>query len=94
METRALDRQEIMDRLASRPEWRLEDSRLVREFEFPTFREAVRFVNAIADLAEEKKHHPDMMISYRKVVLSLTTHSAGGITERDMELLAMIDKTV
>ena len=66
------------------------DSRdaLERTFELPSFREAIAFVNRVADLAEEADHHPDIAISYRKVTLRWTTHSAGGITERDSELAA------
>jgi 4a-hydroxytetrahydrobiopterin dehydratase len=61
---------------------------LERTFELPSFREAIAFVNRVADLAEEADHHPDIAISYRKVTLRWTTHSAGGITERDSELAA------
>ena len=61
---------------------------LERTFELPSFPEAIAFVNRVADLAEEAKHHPDLAISYRKVTVRWTTHSAGGITERDHELAA------
>ena len=61
---------------------------LERTFELPSFRDAIAFVNRVADLAEEADHHPDIAISYRKVTLRWTTHSAGGITERDSELAA------
>jgi 4a-hydroxytetrahydrobiopterin dehydratase len=66
------------------------DSRdaLERTFELPSFPEAIGFVNRVADLAEEANHHPDLAISYRKVTVRWTTHSAGGITERDHELAA------
>ena len=61
---------------------------LERTFELPSFPEAIAFVNRVADLAEEANHHPDLAISYRKVTVRWTTHSAGGITERDHELAA------
>jgi 4a-hydroxytetrahydrobiopterin dehydratase len=64
---------------------------LERTFELPSFREAIAFVNRVADLAEEANHHPDIAISYRKVTLRWTTHSAGGITDRDHELAARTD---
>jgi 4a-hydroxytetrahydrobiopterin dehydratase len=69
-------------------EWDEVDGALQREFELPSFREAVAFVNRVAELAEQENHHPDIAVSYRKVTLRWTTHSAGGITDRDRELAA------
>jgi 4a-hydroxytetrahydrobiopterin dehydratase len=68
--------------------WIDSGSALERTFEFPSFRDAIVFVNRVADLAEEANHHPDIAISYKKVTLRWTTHSAGGITDRDHELAA------
>jgi len=65
---------------------------LERTIEFPSFRDAISFVNRIADLAEEANHHPDIAVSYKTVTLRWTTHSAGGITERDQELAARTDE--
>jgi 4a-hydroxytetrahydrobiopterin dehydratase len=67
-------------------EWDEVDGALQREFELPSFREAIAFVNRVAELAEQENHHPDIAVSYRTVTLRWTTHSAGGITERDREL--------
>ena len=64
---------------------------LERTFELPSFRDAIAFVGRVADLAEEANHHPDISISYKKVTLRWTTHSAGCITERDYELAARTD---
>lgn len=69
-------------------EWDEVDGALQREFELPSFREAIAFVNRVAELAEQENHHPDIAVSYRKVTLRWTTHSAGGITDRDRELAA------
>ena len=69
-------------------DWIDSQDALERTFELPSFREAIAFVSRVADLAEEANHHPDLAISYRKVTLRWTTHSAGGITERDHELAA------
>jgi 4a-hydroxytetrahydrobiopterin dehydratase len=66
--------------------WEERDGALVRELEFPSFREAIAFVNRLADLAESENHHPDVDIRYRRVTVRWTTHSAGGITDRDREL--------
>jgi 4a-hydroxytetrahydrobiopterin dehydratase len=72
------------------------DSRgaLERTVELPSFRQAVALVNLVAELAEAENHHPDIAISYRKVTFRWTTHSAGGITERDRELAALTDELI
>ena len=67
---------------------------LERTFELPSFREAIAFVGRVADLAEEANHHPDITISYKKVTLRWTTHSAGGLTDLDYELAARTDALV
>jgi 4a-hydroxytetrahydrobiopterin dehydratase len=59
---------------------------LERTFELPSFRDAIAFVGRVAELAEEANHHPDIAISYKKVTLRWTTHSAGGLTDLDYEL--------
>ncbi len=67
-------------------DWQEQDDALVREFELPSFREAIDLVVRLADLAESEDHHPDIDIRYRRVTVRWTTHSAGGITERDREM--------
>jgi 4a-hydroxytetrahydrobiopterin dehydratase len=69
-------------------DWDEVDGALERTFELPSFAEAIAFVNRVAELAETENHHPDIAISYKKVTLRWTTHSEGGITERDRELAA------
>lgn len=73
--------------LVSAPEgWSEVDGALEREFEFGDFREAMAFVNRVAELANEEDHHPDIDIRWNRVTLRWSTHSAGGITDRDREL--------
>jgi 4a-hydroxytetrahydrobiopterin dehydratase len=71
------------------PDWREEDGALVREFEFASFAEAIRFVDRLAEAADAANHHPDIDVRYRRVLVRWTTHSAGGITDRDHELAAL-----
>jgi 4a-hydroxytetrahydrobiopterin dehydratase len=66
--------------------WSEQDAALVREFEFESFPAAVAFVGRLAELAESKNHHPDIDIRYRRVTVRWSTHSAGGVTDRDREL--------
>lgn len=72
--------------------WQETGGALERTFELGSFAEAIAFVNRIAELAERENHHPDIAIAYKKVTLRWTTHSAGGITERDRELAALSDE--
>ena len=67
-------------------EWQEQNGALVREFEFESFPKAIAFVDRLAEAAESKNHHPDIDIRYRKVTVRWTTHSAGGITERDRSM--------
>jgi 4a-hydroxytetrahydrobiopterin dehydratase len=76
------------------PDWIEQDGALERTYELPSFRDAIAFVGRVADLAEEANHHPDIAISYRKVTLRWSTHSAGGITDRDYELARRSDGVV
>ena len=72
-------------------EWRESDGALERELVFDGFRQAIAFVDRLADLAESANHHPDIAISYKRVTVRWTTHSAGGITDRGRELAARTD---
>jgi 4a-hydroxytetrahydrobiopterin dehydratase len=73
-------------------EWRQEGEALVRDYRFKDFAEAMAFVNRVADLAEEVNHHPDILVhGWNNVRLTLTTHSAGGLTENDHEMARRID---
>src|SRR5688572_19188645 len=86
-----LSDQEVESALASLPGWARENDALTRTFTLPSFSDAMRFVNHVADEAERADHHPDMMISYRRVTFRLSSHDAGGITQRDIRLAARID---
>ena len=75
-------------------EWPEVDDGLEREIEFESFPAAIAFVDRLAAVAEAENHHPDIDIRYRRVRVRWTTHSAGGITERDRELAARTDELV
>ena len=74
--------------------WTEVDGALQRTFELPSFVAALDFVNRVGALAEAEDHHPDIAISYKRVTVRWTTHSAGGITDRDRELAARTDDLV
>ena len=86
-----LDDTEVRRRLEGSA-WRLEEGALVRDLEFEDFRGAIAFVDRVADLAEDANHHPDILVhGWNRVRLRLTTHAAGGLTERDLALARAID---
>jgi 4a-hydroxytetrahydrobiopterin dehydratase len=78
-----LDDAEIESRMARVPGWQRRGDELTRRFEFADFEGSLAFVNRVGELAEAMNHHPDIDIRYAAVTLSLTTHDAGGLTERD-----------
>ncbi len=82
---------EVQDALASLPGWTVHEGALVKQFELPSFLAAVEFVNALADMAEEANHHPDLDIRYDKVRVALVTHSAGGITGKDLQMAQRVE---
>jgi 4a-hydroxytetrahydrobiopterin dehydratase len=71
--------------------WKRKSNALIKEFRFSSFRDSVVFVNRVATLADSANHHPDIDVRYDRVMLSLSTHSAGGITEKDLKLAEQVD---
>jgi 4a-hydroxytetrahydrobiopterin dehydratase len=89
-----LNRTEAEILLKQVKEWRLSgDSRWIsKEFKFKDFAEAMKFTNAIADIAESEGHHPDLQISWGKVVVELTTHAIKGLSQNDFIIAAKVDE--
>ncbi len=75
------------------PKWQVVDEHhLTREFTFPDFRTALAFVNGVGELAEEQGHHPNILLTWGRVELTLWTHKIDGLTESDFIMAAKIDK--
>lgn len=87
-----LSRDEIERRLPRLEGWRLEGDALVRQFTFSGFPEAVAFVGRLVPGCEAADHHPDVTIHYRRVTLSYSTHSEGGVTAKDFDGAAEADR--
>lgn len=78
------------------PEWKFIDGhvdghRIARTFSFPDFRKALGFVNQVGELAEQQGHHPDILLAWGKVEITLWTHKVNGLTESDFIMAAKID---
>lgn len=89
--SRVLESAEISHQLVDHQRWSADDT-LTAQFEFNTFEDAIRFVDALAAEASEMDHHPDIDIRYDTVVLNIVTHSEGGITQLDVELAIRADR--
>ncbi len=74
------------------PGWELLESKIQRSFTFKSFREAIGFVNRVAEAAEEQDHHPDIFVDYRTVSLILWTKKVGGLSRNDFILAAKINE--
>ncbi|MGH2679339.1 MAG: 4a-hydroxytetrahydrobiopterin dehydratase [Actinomycetota bacterium] len=82
---------ELKTFLAEMEGWTSLADAIHKDFSFPGFRGAIAFVNRVAERAENAGHHPDIEIHFNRVIVSLSTHDAGGVTEKDVALAAEID---
>lgn len=89
--SRVLESSEINRQLVDHQRWKVDDS-LSAQFDFNSFEDAIRFVDALAVEASDMDHHPDIDIRYDTVVLNVVTHSEGGITQLDVELAIRADR--
>lgn len=87
----ALSKTEINEKLKEMADWSHAGKALHKKYTFKSFMPAIAFVNKIADAAERAGHHPDMTINYSVVSISLSTHSEGGVTDKDFQLARQID---
>ncbi|MEH6517947.1 MAG: 4a-hydroxytetrahydrobiopterin dehydratase [Halioglobus sp.] len=92
MKVPALGSTEIATELAELTGWEIQDEKLYRQFSFDDFIRAWGFMSQVALLAEAMNHHPEWSNVYGKVIISLTTHDAGGISRRDFELAHKINE--
>ena len=86
-----LSSDEARKRVGELPGWTLQDKQIQRKFTFADFAEAVSFVVRVGFAAEAADHHPDILINYKRVTLTYSTHSEGGLTEKDFAGAALAD---
>lgn len=87
-----LSASEVDQALKNLPGWTSNGQAIVRVFQFGNFLQAMEFVNRIAVAAEAANHHPDILINYNKVTLTLVSHDSGGVTQRDVRMAAKINE--
>ena len=87
-----LSQEDVQERLAALDGWRSEGEAIVTDREFPDFATAIAFVNRVAEVAESANHHPDILVhGWNRVRLTLSTHSAGGLTDADFALAERVE---
>ncbi|HUI68076.1 MAG TPA: 4a-hydroxytetrahydrobiopterin dehydratase [Nitrospirota bacterium] len=89
--TAPLSHKETEELLREIPQWSLSEKSIQREYRFKDFRQAMDFVNNVASVANDQDHHPDILVSYNKVRLILSTHKIGGLSLNDFIMAAKID---
>jgi len=88
-----LEDSEINDKLGELSGWEKSGNEIVKSYKLSNFIASIGFVNRIAILAEKADHHPDILIQYSAVKITLSTHSEGGVTEKDFNLAGEIEGT-
>ena len=86
-----LTKDQVDSRLRSLSGWQRSGDEFGKEFKFADFKQAISFVNRDADAANAADHHPDITINYNRVTTTLSTHSEGGVTDKDMDMASKID---
>ncbi|HEY2107950.1 MAG TPA: 4a-hydroxytetrahydrobiopterin dehydratase [Candidatus Binataceae bacterium] len=87
-----LNPEKIEQELKSLPGWEFKDNAISKLFRFNEFMEGIAFVNQVAPIAEAADHHPDIHINYTRVTFVCSTHTDGGVTEKDIKLAREIEK--
>ena len=86
-----LSAEQIADKLKALPGWEYKNNALAKQIKFKEFMDGIEFVGRIAEIAEAADHHPDIAINYTRITFSCSTHSDGGVTEKDIKLATNIE---
>ncbi len=87
-----LGKDELSTHVGTLPDWKLAGDRIEKEFTFPNYHETMAFVNALAWIAHQEDHHPDLQVHYSRCVVKFSTHDAGGITLNDVICAAKVER--
>jgi 4a-hydroxytetrahydrobiopterin dehydratase len=87
-----LNSNDIMNKIKDLDNWSFDNNQIQSNYQFKDFKEALGFVNKVGNEAEKMNHHPDILLhEWNKVKISVSTHSEGGVTEKDFKLAGIID---
>ncbi len=86
-----LTEEEVNQALKELPGWKLEGNRIKKEFKFSDFKQSIQFLSLVQPVADGLNHHPDVCVYYNRVIVELTTHDVGGLTDLDLELAKKMD---
>jgi 4a-hydroxytetrahydrobiopterin dehydratase len=89
-----LSQADVDQRMKDLRGWTLQGDEIVKQYTFKNFPEAIAFVSRLAPEAEAADHHPDILVNYKRVTLTYSTHSEGGLTDKDFAGAAMADRVV
>ena len=89
-----LEESKVNELLKEIPTWTLKNEHLCKKFKFKNFLDAMKFVNSVAEIAEQEQHHPDFCVHYNKIEIELFTHAIKGLSENDFIVAAKIDKVL
>jgi 4a-hydroxytetrahydrobiopterin dehydratase len=87
-----LSSEAIAEKLKALSGWQSKDNAISKQFRFKEFMDGIRFVNRVAEMAEAADHHPDILINYTRVTFTCSTHTDGGVTEKDTKLAEQIER--
>ncbi len=86
-----LSPEQIAEKLKALPGWQYKDNAISKLFRFKEFMDGIRFVDRVAEIADAADHHPDISINYTRITFTCSTHSEGGVTEKDFRLAHSIE---
>ena len=92
--TPPLEEKKVNELLGQLPEWTLKDGHVYRKFKFKNFVDVIKFINSVAEIAEQEGHHPDFCVHYNKVEIEIWTHAIKGLSENDFILAAKIENII
>jgi 4a-hydroxytetrahydrobiopterin dehydratase len=87
-----LNPEQVTEKLKALSGWERKGDAIAKQYTFKQFMDAIHFINRIAEIAEQMDHHPDMLVNYRRVTFTLSTHDQGGITDKDFKLGEAIER--
>jgi len=88
-----LDKESIKKHLSELERWELKDNAIERHYSFKSYMKSIEFINSLAAIAEERNHHPDMVVGWCAVKVSFTSHDKGGVTKKCFEMANALEKT-